>query len=84
MNQSAESASAGDRELVLTRLIDAPRRNLWRAWTEPELLKLWFAPRPFTTPVAELDLRPGGASRIVMRDAEGNDFPNRGVYLEVG
>lgn len=71
------------RDLVLTRLIPAPRRALWRAWTEPELVKRWFAPKPYTTPVAELDLRPGGSSLIVMRSPDGQDLPNRGVYLEV-
>src|SRR5271165_143528 len=50
--------AASDRELVLTRLIDAPREKLFRAWTEPELLKQWFTPAPYTTPVAELDVRP--------------------------
>lgn len=72
-----------DRELVLTRLIDAPPAKVYRAWTEPELLKQWFAPLPFTTPVAEVDVRAGGASLIVMRDPQGNEYPNRGVYLEV-
>jgi uncharacterized protein YndB with AHSA1/START domain len=72
-----------ERELVLSRLIDAPRHKVYRAWTEPDLLKQWFAPAPFTTPVAELDVRPGGASLIVMRSPDGNEFPNRGVYLEV-
>lgn len=72
-----------DRELVLTRLIDAPPAKVYRAWTEPELLKQWFAPLPFTTPVVEIDVRPGGANLFVMRDADGNDYPNRGVYLEV-
>ena len=72
-----------DRELVLTRVIAAPRAKLFRAWTEPALLKQWFTPRPWTTPVVELDVRPGGASLIVMRGPDGNEFPNRGVYLEV-
>lgn len=72
-----------DRELVLTRLIDAPPAKVYRAWTEPELLKQWFAPLPFTTPVAEMDVRPGGANLFVMRDPEGTEYPNRGVYLEV-
>ena len=49
---------ASDRELVLTRLIDAPREKLFRAWTEPQLLKQWFTPAPYTTPVAELDYGP--------------------------
>ncbi|KQT61161.1 polyketide cyclase [Methylobacterium sp. Leaf456] len=71
------------RDLVLTRLIPAPRPALWRCWTEPELLRQWFAPKPYTTPVAELDVRPGGTSLIVMRSPEGQDLPNPGVYLEV-
>jgi uncharacterized protein YndB with AHSA1/START domain len=74
---------ADDRTLVLTRLIAAPPANLYRAWTEPELLKQWFAPLPWTTPHAELDVRPGGSSLVVMRDPDGTEFPNRGVYLEV-
>ncbi len=72
-----------DRELVLTRLIDAPRDKVYRAWTEPGLLTRWFAPKPWTTPRAELDVRPGGSSLITMRSPEGQDHPNPGVYLEV-
>lgn len=70
-------------ELVLERILDAPRDKIFRCWTQPELLKQWFAPKPWTTPVAELDVRPGGAANIVMRSPEGQDFPNPGVYLEV-
>ncbi len=76
-------AFGSDRELVLTRLIAAPRRNLYRAWTEPELLKQWFTPPPYRTIRAELDLRPGGSSLIVMQGPDGTEFPNRGIYLEV-
>ena len=72
-----------DRELVLDRLLDAPRRNVWRCWTEPELITRWFAPAPWTTPRAEVDLRPGGASRVVMASPEGEEFPSNGIYLEV-
>jgi uncharacterized protein YndB with AHSA1/START domain len=78
-----DNTPAADRDLVLTRIIAAPREKLYRAWTEPALLKQWFAPLPYTTPVAELDVRPGGASLIVMRGPDGKDMPNRGVYLEV-
>jgi uncharacterized protein YndB with AHSA1/START domain len=78
-----QRAPAEDRDLILTRIIDAPREKLYRAWTEPELLKQWFAPLPFTTPVAELDVRAGGANFIVMRGPDGVEMPNRGVYLEV-
>jgi uncharacterized protein YndB with AHSA1/START domain len=74
---------SADRELMLTRLIDAPREKVYRAWTDPHLLKQWFAPLPYTTPVAELDVRPGGSAFIVMRGPDGKDLPNHGVYLEV-
>lgn len=83
MTAAAESAPTTDRDLVLARIIDAPPEKLFRAWTEPELLKQWFAPLPYTTPVAELDVRPGGAILVVMRGPDGIDMPNRGVYLEV-
>jgi uncharacterized protein YndB with AHSA1/START domain len=72
-----------DRELVLTRLIDAPPEKVYRCWTEPALLKQWFAPKPYETPVVEVDLRPGGSSLFVMRGPDGRDMPNRGVYLEI-
>ena len=83
MTTSAKTAFPGDRELVLTRLIDAPREKLFRAWTEPKLIKQWFAPLPWTISAVELDLRPGGSSLFVMRDPDGNEFPNPGIYLEV-
>ena len=70
-------------ELVLTRLIDAPREKLFRCWTEPELLKQWFAPRPYTTPVAKTELRVGGASLLVMKSPEGQEIPCPGTYLEI-
>jgi uncharacterized protein YndB with AHSA1/START domain len=72
-----------ENELSLTRLIDAPPARVYRAWTDPEQLKQWFAPLPWTTARAELDVRPGGASLIVMRSPKGQDMPNKGVYLEV-
>ena len=72
-----------DRELVLTRLIPVPRAKLWRAWTGPELLKQWFTPPPFRTIGAELDVRPGGSSLVVIQGPDGAKMPNRGVYLEV-
>jgi uncharacterized protein YndB with AHSA1/START domain len=76
-------SNSAEHELVLTRLIDAPRAKVYRAWTDPELLEQWFAPLPWTTSHAELNLHPGGSSLIVMRSPEGQDMPNRGVYLEV-
>lgn len=83
MSETAASTPIAQRELVLTRVIDVPRAKLYRAWTEPEQLKKWFAPSPWSTPKAEIDVRPGGSSMIVMRSPDGQEFPNYGLYLEV-
>jgi len=72
-----------DKELVLTRVIDVPREKLWRCWTEPRLIVQWFTPPPWKTVHAETDVRPGGSSTIVMKGSDGQEMPNRGVYLEV-
>ena len=77
------TSPTANNDLVLTRVMDVPREKLFRCWTEPELMKQWFAPRPWTTPQVEVDLRPGGNSLVVMRSPEGQDYPNPGVYLEV-
>jgi uncharacterized protein YndB with AHSA1/START domain len=72
-----------DLDLLLERVVDVPRNLVWAAWTEPEHLKKWFAPRPVTTTECEIDLRPGGIFRTVMRAPDGQEFPNVGCYLEV-
>lgn len=77
---TTETAAA---TLTLSRLIPVPRAKLWRCWSEPDLLKQWFCPRPWSVSHAEIDLRPGGASHIVMRGPAGEEMPTRGVYLEV-
>jgi uncharacterized protein YndB with AHSA1/START domain len=78
-----EQNDAPKYELSLTRVIDAPRHKIFKAWTTPELVTQWFAPLPWTTPHVEMNVRPGGANLFVMADPDGNEFPNRGVYLEV-
>jgi uncharacterized protein YndB with AHSA1/START domain len=83
MTTSQTMTSTEGRDLVLTRMIDAVPEKVFRAWTEPELMKQWFAPAPWTTPAVETDVRPGGSNMIVMRGPDGTEFPNRGVYLEV-
>ena len=59
--------TAPTHEIVLELILDAPKEKLYRGWTEPELMKQWFAPKPWTTPHVETDVRPGGASTVVMR-----------------
>ena len=77
------SSETARHELVLMREIDAPREKIFRAWTDPELLKQWFCPKPWGVSHAELDVRSGGSSVIVMNGPNGEVVDNRGVYLEV-
>lgn len=70
-------------DLLLERVVDVPRELVWAAWTTPEHLVKWFAPAPFTTTECEIDLRPGGIFRTVLRSPEGEEFSNTGCYLEV-
>lgn len=70
-------------ELVLNRVLDAPRDGLWRCWTEPELLKQWFCPKPWFVSEARIDLRPGGEFFTEMNGPDGEQFGNPGVFLDV-
>jgi uncharacterized protein YndB with AHSA1/START domain len=70
-------------DLVLERTVDVPPDLVWLAWTRPEHVKAWFAPAPWTTVDCDIDLRPGGAFRTVMRSPEGQEFPSVGCYLEI-
>ena len=70
-------------DLSFTRIVNVPRDLVWRAWTEPGLLKPWFCPLPWKTIDCEIDLRPGGMFRTIMQSPEGVEFPNAGCYLEV-
>ncbi len=69
-------------DLTFERLVDVPPHLVWRAWTEPALMKQWFCPLPWKTIDAEVDVRPGGIFRTTMQSPEGQDFPNTGCYLE--
>lgn len=77
------SSETARHELVLMREIDAPREKIFRAWTDPQLLKQWFCPKPWGVSHAELDVRTGGSSVVVMNGPNGEVVDNRGVYLEV-
>jgi uncharacterized protein YndB with AHSA1/START domain len=69
--------------LVITRIFDAPRRAVFKAWTDPKQITRWMAPQGFTIPSAEGDLRPGGAWRMTMRPAKGADLRLQGAYREI-
>ena len=79
-NAAAEPA---ERTLVITRILDAPRNLVFKAWTDPEHLVHWLGPQGFTGTIVRMDVRPGGAYRFHMRSPEGTDHWRRGVYHEV-
>lgn len=74
---------AESRDLVLERVMDAPRQLIWEAWTSPEHLKRWWAPKPYQTTECEIDLRPGGIFRTRMVGPDGFDEDGAGCFLEV-
>jgi len=81
---SAQSApDYGMREVLITRVFDAPCSTVFHAWTDPKHLTRWWGPRGFTNPVCEFDARVGGAVRIVMRGPDGADYPMIGEVLDV-
>ena len=72
-----------EHELVVTRVFDAPRELVFKAWTDPKIVAQWWGPHRFTNPVCELDPRPGGAIRIHMRGPDGTVYPMTGTYQEI-
>jgi uncharacterized protein YndB with AHSA1/START domain len=80
-NEAAE-ASTADRELVMTRIFDAPRALVFKAWTEPEHMSKWFGPKGFVSTVLRCDLRPGGSYRLHMLGPDGDHWL-QGIYQEV-
>ncbi|MEP6872479.1 MAG: SRPBCC domain-containing protein [Anaerolineaceae bacterium] len=70
-------------ELTFTRILNAPRELVFKAWTDPKQMAQWWGPRGFTNPVCEMDVRPGGALRIVMRAPDGVEHPMTGIFREV-
>jgi uncharacterized protein YndB with AHSA1/START domain len=81
--RSREATAASGRAFVISRVFDAPREFVWKAFTELERMAQWWGPRGFTNPVCELDVRPGGAIRIHMRGPDGTVYPRTGVYREI-
>mgnify|MGYP001769725240 FL=1 len=76
-------AKADENELTITRIFDAPRDLLWKAWTEPERVMRWWGPKGFTSPVCKIDLRIGGSYLFCMLSPDGEDFWSTGVYREI-
>ena len=82
-NPAFAVTTPSDREIVMTRVFDAPRRLLFEAWTQPEHVVRWWGCDGSSLTVCEIDLRPGGAWRFVLRGPDGKDYPFKGVYREI-
>lgn len=82
-NKPDMTEAQSDREIVITRIFNAPRELVYQAWTEPKHIAQWWGPKGFTTKVTGLDLRPGGEWRYVMIGPDGTEYPAKGVFSEV-
>jgi uncharacterized protein YndB with AHSA1/START domain len=71
------------RELVITRVFDAPRALVWKAWTDPEQVMRWWGPKDYTSPFCKIDLSVGGKYLFCMRSPEGIDYWSTGVFREI-
>jgi uncharacterized protein YndB with AHSA1/START domain len=81
--KTAPAASTADREIVITRVFDAPRELVWDAWTDLKHVGNWWGPRGFTTTTHSREFREGGSWRYMMHGPDGRDYPNRVTYLEI-
>jgi len=82
-NMQTEIYPTADRELVVSRLIDAPAALVFNAWIEPKQLEQWWGPNGFQTTVHEMEVRPEGITRLVMQGPDGEDHLNKLVYTEI-
>ena len=80
---TGNKSTTADREMVISRLINAPRELVWEAWTNPEHVKHWWGPNGFTNTIHEMSVKPGGVWRFMMHGPDGTDFPNKIVFNEV-
>jgi uncharacterized protein YndB with AHSA1/START domain len=81
--RSSAGTNVAEQDFIITREFDAPRELVFKMWTEPKHMAQWWGPRDVINPVCEMDVRPGGAYRIVMHDLNGIEYPIQGVYRQV-
>lgn len=83
LKQNSSTDTQNEREIVITRVFNAPRELVFKVWTEPKHIEQWWGPKGFTTRVTELDFRPGGQWRYVMVGPDGTEYPVKGVFREI-
>lgn len=79
-NKTDITASEGGREIIITRIFNAPREKVWKAWTDPEILKNWLGPKGYEMTIEEFEAKNGGSYRYIHKDQNGNKFAFRGVF----
>jgi uncharacterized protein YndB with AHSA1/START domain len=77
------TTDTSDREIIITRVFDAPRELVWEAWTNPQHVSKWWGPEGFTTTIEEMNVKPGGTWKHVMRGPDGTEYPNKSIFIEV-
>jgi uncharacterized protein YndB with AHSA1/START domain len=82
MSQKKESNTT-NRELSISRLINAPRELVWEAWTNPEHISQWWGPSGFTNSISKMDIQPGGEWEFIMHGPDGTDYKNKHIYVEL-
>jgi uncharacterized protein YndB with AHSA1/START domain len=75
--------NTADREIATTRILNAPRELVWKVWTDPKHIALWWGPKGFTNTIHKMDVRPGGEWLFMMHGPDGTDYPNKVVYTEL-
>jgi len=80
---NSPASMTADREIVITRVVDAPRELVWQVWTDPAHVVKWWGPNGFTTTIERMDVRPGGVWKHIMHGPDGVDYPNSSVFKEV-
>lgn len=78
-----ETNNTADRELRISRLLNAPVELVWEVWTDPEHIKNWWGPNGFTNSISKMDIQPGGEWDLVMHGPDGTDYKNKSVFKEV-
>jgi len=79
----SEKNNTADRELIITRELNAPIELVWEVWTDPEHLAQWWGPDGFTNTISKMDMKPGGDWDLVMHGPDGTDYKNKSVFREI-
>ena len=83
LKENKTTSRVPDRELVITRLLNAPRELVWEVWTNPDHIKNWWGPVGFTNTIFKMEVRPGGEWEFIMHGPDGTDYKNKSIFSEV-